>query len=146
MRHYHICWKSAPWSACSFCWRFRPAILARQHLTAIQMLTIAAGYALYFPLILYLSTRFSFAVALVIAVVVPGALLSELCALLAGGKNWASRRRCVPRALPGVSHLGRVCGMEPRNDVALSGRGDALGADQFAESGAPNVKPPRRWF
>ena len=61
-----------------------PAILARQHLTAIQMLTIAAGYALYFPLILYLSTRFSFAVALVIAVMVPGALLLNYARYLLG--------------------------------------------------------------
>ncbi|MBN2505464.1 MAG: hypothetical protein JXQ71_02095 [Verrucomicrobia bacterium] len=50
-------------------------ILARQRLTAVQALTIAAGYAFYFPLVLYLSSRFSFATALVIAVVVPGALL-----------------------------------------------------------------------
>jgi hypothetical protein len=34
-------------------------ILARQPLTAIQMLTIAAGYGFYFPLILYLSANFS---------------------------------------------------------------------------------------
>lgn len=44
------------------------AILAKQPLTAVQMLTIAAGYALYFPLMLYLSSRFSFSVALVMAV------------------------------------------------------------------------------
>jgi hypothetical protein len=50
-------------------------ILVRQPLTAIQMLTIAAGYAFYFPLILYLSANFSFHWALLIAVVVPGALL-----------------------------------------------------------------------
>jgi hypothetical protein len=50
-------------------------ILVRQRLTAVQMLTIAAGYALYFPLILYLSANLSFLWALIIAVVVPGALL-----------------------------------------------------------------------
>ncbi|MBI5388365.1 MAG: hypothetical protein HZA90_27180 [Verrucomicrobia bacterium] len=61
-------------------------ILARQPLTAVQMLTIAAGYALYFPLILYLSARFSFAVALVIAVVVPGALLVNYARWLVGSR------------------------------------------------------------
>jgi hypothetical protein len=50
-------------------------ILVRQPMTAVQMLTIAAGYAVYFPLLLYLSSRFSFAVALAIAVFVLGALL-----------------------------------------------------------------------
>lgn len=61
-------------------------ILARQYLTAIQMFTIGAGYALYFPLILYLSARFSFPVALVIAVVVPGALLVNYARWLLGAK------------------------------------------------------------
>ncbi len=50
-------------------------ILTRQPLSAVQLLTITACYALYFPLILYLSVRFSFAVAVLIAAVVPGALL-----------------------------------------------------------------------
>ena len=59
-------------------------ILARQPLTALQLLTISAGYALYFPLMLYLSSRFSFTVALVIAVVVPGALLVNYARLLLG--------------------------------------------------------------
>jgi len=61
-------------------------ILARQSLTAVQMLTICAGYALYFPLILYLSTRFSFIVALAISVVVPGALLVNYARWLVGRK------------------------------------------------------------
>jgi len=60
------------------------AILVRQPLSAIQMLTIAAGYALYFPLILYLSSRFSFPVALIIAVVAPGALLVNYARWLLG--------------------------------------------------------------
>ena len=59
-------------------------ILARQPLTALQLLTISAGYALYFPLMLYLSSRFSFTVALVLAVVVPGALLVNYSRLLVG--------------------------------------------------------------
>ena len=59
-------------------------ILARQPLTALQLLTIAAGYALYFPLMVYLSSRFSFPVALVIAAVVPGALLVNYARLLLG--------------------------------------------------------------
>lgn len=62
-------------------------ILARQPLTALQLLTIAAGYALYFPLMLYLSSRFSFTVALIIAVVVPGALLVNYARLLLGTKT-----------------------------------------------------------
>jgi hypothetical protein len=62
------------------------AILARQTLTSLQMLTIAAGYALYFPLILYLSARFSFAVALVIAGAVPGALLVNYARWLLGSR------------------------------------------------------------
>ncbi len=61
-------------------------ILARQELTAVQMLTIAAVYALYFPLILYLSAHFSFKVALVIAVAVPGALLLNYARWLLGGR------------------------------------------------------------
>ena len=61
------------------------AILARQPLTGLQMLTIAAGYAFYFPLIVYLSARFRFAVAMSIAVVVPGALLVNYSRWLLGG-------------------------------------------------------------
>ena len=61
-------------------------IVARQNLTAIQMLTLSAGYALYFPLILYLSSRFSFAWALAIAVLVPGALLVNYARWLIGAK------------------------------------------------------------
>jgi hypothetical protein len=60
-------------------------ILARQSLTAVQMMTIAAGYAFYFPLILYLSANFSFRWALFIAVVVPGALLVNYARWLLGG-------------------------------------------------------------
>lgn len=58
--------------------------LARQRLTALQVVTIAASYALYFPLILYLSSRFSFAVALVMAVAIPGALLLNYARWLLG--------------------------------------------------------------
>ena len=61
-------------------------ILGRQSLTAVQMLTISAAYAFYFPLILYLSSRFTFVVALIIAVVVPGALLVNYARWLLGGK------------------------------------------------------------
>ena len=61
-------------------------VLTRQRLTSIQTLTIAAGYAIYFPLILYLSSRFSFVVALVIAFVVPGALLLNYARWLLGSK------------------------------------------------------------
>ncbi len=61
-------------------------ILARQPLTALQLITIAAGYALYFPLVVYLSSRFSFTVALIIAEIVPGALLVNYARLLLGTK------------------------------------------------------------
>jgi hypothetical protein len=61
-------------------------ITARQALSALQMVTIATVYALYFPLILYLSARFSFPVALVIAAVVPGALLVNYARWLLGGR------------------------------------------------------------
>jgi hypothetical protein len=47
-------------------------------------MTIGVGYALYFPLMLYLSTRFSFAWALTIAVAVPGALLLNFARWLLG--------------------------------------------------------------
>lgn len=43
--------------------------------TGLQVITIAVGYSFYFPLILYLSVRFTFPVAMLIAVVAPGALL-----------------------------------------------------------------------
>jgi len=62
------------------------AVLARQALTPVQMLTIAAVYALYFPLILYLSTRFTFVIALGIAAVVPGALLVNYARWLLGSR------------------------------------------------------------
>ena len=61
-------------------------ILARQPFTPLQLLTVSAGYALYFPLIVYLSARFSFAVALVLAVVVPGSLLVNYARLLLGAR------------------------------------------------------------
>ncbi len=57
---------------------------ARQPLSAVQMLTISVGYALYFPLMIYLSSRFTFAVALVIAVAVPGSLLVNYARLHLG--------------------------------------------------------------
>jgi len=56
----------------------------RRGLTAVQMFTISAGYAFYFPLILYLSSRFSFPVALIIAVTVPGVLLLNYSRWLIG--------------------------------------------------------------
>lgn len=61
-------------------------MLARQPLTAVQMLTIAAGYAVYFPLILYLSARFSFVWAVIIAFLVPGILLVNYARWLVAGK------------------------------------------------------------
>jgi hypothetical protein len=61
-------------------------LLARQKVTAVQMLTVAVGYAFYFPLILYLSANFSFAWALVIAVMVPGVLLVNYARWLLGSR------------------------------------------------------------
>jgi hypothetical protein len=61
-------------------------LLAQQNLSVLQILTIAAGYAVYFPLILYLSARFSFPVALVLAFVIPGALLVNYARWLIGGR------------------------------------------------------------
>jgi len=61
-------------------------ILARQGLTAIQVFTISAGYAFYFPLVLYLSSRLSFGLALAIAFVIPGALLVNYARWLLGGR------------------------------------------------------------
>jgi hypothetical protein len=59
-------------------------ILVRQPVSVIQIMTISAGYALYFPLILYLSSRFSFAAALAIAVLAPGILLLNYARWLLG--------------------------------------------------------------
>jgi hypothetical protein len=61
-------------------------ILARQELNAVQIITIAVGYALYFPLILYLSAHLSFTVALAIAAAVPGILLVNYARWLLGSK------------------------------------------------------------
>jgi len=61
-------------------------ILARQELNTIQVITIAAGYALYFPLILYLSAHLSFPFAVVIAAIVPGVLLVNYARWLLGPK------------------------------------------------------------
>jgi hypothetical protein len=61
-------------------------LVARQELTAFQMFTIAAGYAVYFPLVLYLSANISFYWALILALVVPGALLANYARWLVGGK------------------------------------------------------------
>lgn len=62
-------------------------ILARQEFTALQMLTIAAGYAIYFPLILYLSANMSFNWALLIALLGPGVLLVNYARWLLGPKQ-----------------------------------------------------------
>lgn len=61
-------------------------ILARQELEAVQIVTIAVGYALYFPLILYLSAHLSFPLAVLIAAIVPGALLLNYARWLLGAK------------------------------------------------------------
>ena len=59
-------------------------VLTRRELTALQILTIAAGYAIYFPLIVYLSTNMSFTWALVIALLGPGVLLVNYARWLLG--------------------------------------------------------------
>ena len=84
-------------------------ILGRRELNAVQMVTLAAGYALYFPLILYLSAHLSFPLAVVIAAVVPGALLLNYArwllgtrtGLLGGLLSWRFTGRFPPwRPLP----------------------------------------------
>src|SRR5205814_396741 len=60
-------------------------ILSRQGLTAIQVFTISAGYAFYFPLVIYLSSRLSFPIALSLSFLVPGALLLNYSRWLLGG-------------------------------------------------------------
>lgn len=62
-----------------------PVLLIARGLTVIQVFTLAAAYILYFPLILYLSSRFAFPWALAIAVLVPGALLLNYARHLLGG-------------------------------------------------------------
>jgi len=62
-------------------------VLTRQPLTVLQVLTIGAGYAFYYPLIIYLSSRFSFGFALVIAFLVPGLLLANYARWLLGGRH-----------------------------------------------------------
>lgn len=59
-------------------------LLARHSVSPAQLLTVVAGHALYFPLILYLSARFSFPVALVLSVVIPGVLLMNFVRLQFG--------------------------------------------------------------
>jgi len=60
-------------------------VLTRQPLTVLQVLTISAGYAFYYPLVIYLSSRFSFGFALAIAFLVPGLLLANYARWLLGG-------------------------------------------------------------
>jgi hypothetical protein len=59
-------------------------MLTRRELTALQILTIAAGYAIYFPLIVYLSANMSFKWALVLALLGPGVLLVNYARWLVG--------------------------------------------------------------
>ncbi len=62
-------------------------ILAQQRMTALQILTIAAGYGIYFPLILYLSAKLSFSWALILAVAIPGLLLVNYARWLIGSSR-----------------------------------------------------------
>jgi hypothetical protein len=61
-------------------------VLARQELNPVQIVTIAVGYGLYFPLILYQSAHLSFPVAVGIAAVVPGVLLLNYARWLLGAR------------------------------------------------------------
>lgn len=58
-----------------------------------QTLTLIAAYALYFPLVVYLSSRFSLAAAVTLAAVIPGALL-------ANHVRWITGRRLGLVVLP----------------------------------------------
>lgn len=62
------------------------AVGAHRPLTVAQVFTLGVGHALYFPLMVYLSARFSFAVALTLAAVVPGGLLVNYARV-----QWGSR-------------------------------------------------------
>lgn len=59
-------------------------ICTRRKLSALQVLTISAGYGFYFPLILYLSAKFRFPLALIIAGLAPGLLLLNYARWLLG--------------------------------------------------------------
>lgn len=61
-------------------------VLARTEVTGLQVFTISAAYAFYFPLVLYLSAKLVFGVALVIAAAVPGVLLLNYARWLLGWK------------------------------------------------------------
>ena len=50
-------------------------VMTRGRITPLQVMTISAGYAFYFPLILYLSALFRFNIALLMAALIPGILL-----------------------------------------------------------------------
>lgn len=59
-------------------------LFARGKLKALQVITIAAGYAFYFPLVLYLSAKFRFPLALLMAFAAPGILLLNYTRILLG--------------------------------------------------------------
>lgn len=61
-------------------------LLTSGPLQSLQVLTLSVGYALYFPLVVYLSSRFGFVLALGIAVLVPGVLLTNYVRLQFGAK------------------------------------------------------------
>jgi len=61
-------------------------LLTSGPLQSLQVLTLSVGYALYFPLVVYLSSRFGFILALGIAVLVPGMLLTNYVRLQFGAK------------------------------------------------------------
>jgi hypothetical protein len=59
-------------------------LLARRSPTALQVITISAGFLFYFPLVLYLSAKFTFVGSLMIAALVPGILLLNYTRVLLG--------------------------------------------------------------
>lgn len=50
-------------------------VMTRVPITPLQVMTLSAGYAFYFPMILYLSALFRFNIALLMAALIPGILL-----------------------------------------------------------------------
>ncbi len=59
-------------------------LLSRSRPTGLQIVTLSAGYSFYFPLILYLSAKLTFPVALLIALLAPGLLLLNYTRVLLG--------------------------------------------------------------
>ena len=61
-------------------------LYARCDMTVLHVFTLSAAYAIYFPLIVYLSVKFEFKTALFVSIAVSGALLLNYGRLLLGAR------------------------------------------------------------